>query len=67
MTTHNKKTYQKPSVRVIALDSECQIMLGGSDTIHMKKNEYVESESSVLSIFPDKWQEDAPAEKRSKF
>lgn len=67
MTTHNKKTYQKPLVRVIALDSECQIMLAGSNTIHMKKNEYVESESSVLSIFPDKWQEDTPAEKRSNF
>lgn len=59
MTTYKKKNYEKPSVRVILMESDESLMLNGSDRIQVSGDEFVENESSVLSTISAQWEEDS--------
>ena len=54
-----KKHYISPTLNVIHLESEEQI-LSGSREIGVKKNQYIDNETSVLSTKSDIWE---PVEK----
>lgn len=59
MTTYKKKNYEKPSVRVILMESDESLMLNGSGTLQVSDDEFVENESSVLSTISAQWEEDS--------
>ena len=59
MTTYKKKNYEKPSVRVILMESDESLMLNGSGTLQVSDDEFVENESSVLSTISSQWEEDS--------
>ena len=59
MTTYKKKNYEKPSVRVILMESDESLMLNGSGTLQVSGDEFVENESSVLSTISSQWEEDS--------